>query len=94
MMIMMMIAVSVIMTIPRTTKLLTTDLPLLVRCVVVTITTEWALPLGALSVIGLGVLIPLLLKPGVDAFNASVNEVEFQPPPTPKKGTRNRSIIK
>jgi len=55
---------------------------------------EWVLPVGALTVIGLGVLIPLFLKDGVDAFNASANGVEFQPAPEPKKGKRDRSIIK
>jgi len=57
-------------------------------------TTEWVLPVGALGVMGLGALIPLFLKDGVDAFNAASNGVEFQPAPEPKKGRRDRSIIK
>jgi hypothetical protein len=35
--------------------------------------TEWALPVAAFSTLSLGVLIPLILKPGVDSFNAGAS---------------------
>ncbi len=33
-------------------------------------TTDWALPVAAIATLSFGVLIPLILKPGVDSFNA------------------------
>jgi len=38
----------------------------------------WVLPLGAILALSLGALVPLVLKPGTDAFNAATNGMEMK----------------